>query len=194
MGVGPQDTVAIWPEALETEERMFWKRRGDGPPEPVVAGDIGDALAPVRIYTAADIMDGWVDLAGQRLSDVLNVEELLSVSTVPSAPADDQWTAMERADMLLVVPPPHIADRRLRSHRVKRNVLVHSGTYVVRGLVHMVPGISLDSFLARSGQHFLALTDSLVTSSERPEMGDHYPALLVNVRSTAQQLKLEVLE
>ena len=170
---------------------MFWKRRVADRPEPVAAS--GDALAPVRIYTADATIDGWVDLAGKRLSDLLNTEEVLDVSSVPSQPADDQWTAMERSDMLLVVPPPHIADRRLRSHRVKRNMLVLSGHYVVRGLVHMVPGISLDSFPARSRQHFLALTDTLVTSSERSEIEGRHPALLVNVRSTGQQLKLEVL-
>ena len=171
---------------------MFWKRKAEDGPGPMAA-DGDDALAPVRIYTADVTVDGWVDLAGQRLSDLLNVQELLSVSSVPSQPADDQWTAMDRAELLLVVPPAHIADRRLRSHRVKRNILVLSGQYVVRGLVHMVPGIALDPFLARSRQHFLPLTDTRVTSLERPEIDERHPALLVNVRSTAQRLKLEVL-
>ena len=100
---------------------------------------------------------------------------------------------MERADLLLVVPPPHIADLRLRRHWVKRNILVLSGHHMVRGLVHMMPGTSLDRFVARSGQHFLPLTDSWVTSTEWPEIDERHPALLVNVRSTAQRLKLEVL-
>ena len=172
---------------------MFWKRKDADRPESVAASG-GDALAPVRIYTADDTIDGWVYLAGQRLSDVLNVEELFSVSSVPIRPAQQDWVAIERSEALLVAAPPRIGDRRLRSHRVKRNTLVLSGHYVVRGLVHMVPGISLDAFLARSRQHFLALTDTLVTSSQRSEIGARHPALLVNVRSTAQQLKLEVLE
>ena len=159
-----------------------------------MAASGGDALAPVRIYTADATIDGWVHLAGQRLSDVLNVEELLSVSSVPFRPAQQDWIAIERSEALLVAAPPRIADRRLRSHRVKRNILLLSGHYVVRGLVHMVPGISVDSLLARSRQHFLALTDTLVTSSYRPEIEDRHPALLVNVRSTVQQLKFEVLE
>ena len=152
----------------------------------------GDALAPVRIYTAEAIIDGWADLAGQRMSDLLNTEEVLDVASVSHSPAENQWTLMDRADMLLVVPPPHIADRRLRSHRVKRNILVLTDHYVVRGLVHMVAGIALDPFLARGRQHFLPLTDTRVTSMERPEIDERHPALLVNVRSTTQ-LKLEVL-
>ncbi|MEA2652481.1 MAG: hypothetical protein QOI85_2202 [Chloroflexota bacterium] len=171
---------------------MFWKRKVADGLEPSASTDDG-GMAPVRIYTAEAIIGGWVDLAGQRLSDLLNTEEVLDVAGVSELPADDQWTLMDRANMLLVVPPPHIADRRLRSHRVKRNILVLTGHYVVRGLVHQVPGIALDPFLARSRQHFLALTDTRVTSTERPEIDERHPALLVNVRSTAQQLKLEVL-
>ena len=129
--------------------RSVWKRKDAERPEPVAATG-GDPLAPVRIYATDATIDGWVDLAGQRLSDVLNVEELLNVSSLSNQPAENQWMAMERADMLLVVPPPHIADLRLRRHRVRRNILVLSGHYVVRGLVHMMPGIQLDHFLARS--------------------------------------------
>ena len=172
---------------------MFWKRKDADRPESVAASG-GEPLAPVRVYTADATIDGWVYLAGQRLSDVLNVEELLSVSSIPIRPGQHDWVAMERSEALLVAAPPRIADRRLRSHRVKRNILVLSGHYVVRGLVHMMPGIELDHFLARSGQHFLPLTDTLVTSSQRSEIEDRHPALLVNVRSTPQQLKLEVLE
>jgi hypothetical protein len=171
---------------------MFWKRKAADKPEPPASSD-DSGLAPVRIYTAEAIIGGWVDLAGQRLSDLLNTEEVLDVASVPDLPAENQWTLMDRADMLLVVPPPHIADRRLRSHRVKRNILVLTGHYVVRGLVHQVPGIALDPFLARSRQQFLALTDTRVTSTERPEIDERHAALLVNVRSMAQQLKLEVL-
>jgi hypothetical protein len=172
---------------------MFWKRKDADRPESVTASG-GDPLAPVRIYTVDTTIDGWVYLTGQRLSDVLNVEDLLSVAMVSSQPSDQDWIAIERADALLVVPPPQVADLRLRRHRVKRDILVLSGHYVVRGLVHMMPGIQLDHFLARSRQHFLPLTDTLVTSSERTEIEDRKPALLVNVRSTAQQLKIEVLE
>lgn len=171
---------------------MFWKRKGtddDRESAPAV-----DELAAVRIFTSQSVIDGWVDLAGQRLSDVLNVEELLSIASVANHPAADQWTAMERAELLLVVPPPHLADRRVRTHRVKRRILVHSGHYVVRGLVHLVAGIDLDPFLARSRQHFLPVTEAWVTSTAWPELEQQHHALLVNVRNTEQPLKLEVLE
>ncbi|HYI67446.1 MAG TPA: hypothetical protein VEW95_11015 [Candidatus Limnocylindrales bacterium] len=171
---------------------MFWKRKAAAGREAPPAPPVGD-LAAVRIFSPIAVIDGWVDLAEQRLSDVLNREDRLSVASIPHQPAGNQWIAMERADMLLVVPPPKIADLHLRRHRVKRNILVLSGHYVVRGLVHMMPGIQLDHFLARSGQHFLPLTDARVTTTAWAEIDEGHPTLLVNVRSTSQSLKIEVL-
>lgn len=92
--------------------------------------------------------------------------------------------------MLLVVPPPHTSDRALRPHRVKRPILAVSGHYVVRGRAHLIAGIALDPFLARSERHFLPVTEAWVTSSERREIDEPHPALLVNVRSTAHRLQL----
>ena len=173
---------------------MFWKRRvrERGPDEDIGAGT-GSKLARVRIFTADATVDGWVDLAGQRLSDVLNGEELLSVSH-KSDPTDHDWQAFERDELLLVVPPPISADPRLRRHRVKRRLVAKSGHYIVRGLVHMIAGIELDPFLARSRQHFLPITEAWITSSHRPEVAEEHPSLLINVRSTSQPLKLEVVE
>ena len=173
---------------------MFWKRRAQQPePRDEVPPGHGGKLAPIRVFTADSTVDGWVDLGGQRLSDVLNGEELLSVA--PTAdPTDRDWRAFERDELLLVVPPPIRADPRLRRHRVKRRLLAKSGPYVVRGLVHMIAGIELDPFLARSRQHFLPITEAWVTNTHRPEVDEEHPSLLINVRSTAQALKLEVVE
>lgn len=175
---------------------FWWRREADDQREaaPGPAETSGDDLAPVRIFTADSILDGWVQLLGQRLSDVVNVEDLLSVSRVPVAPTQADWQVVEREHMLLVVPPPVPADRRLRRHRVRRPILALSGHYVVRGMVHMIAGIALDAFLARSGQHFLPLTETRVTSTQRRELDEQHAALLVNVRSTAQPLQLEVVE
>ena len=173
---------------------MFWKRKvQELGPEEAVGARPGTKLAPIRIFTADMTIDGWVDLAGQRLSDVLNGEELLSVSRTPD-PTDRDWQALERDELLLVVPPPISADPRLRRHRVKRRLVAKSGLYVVRGLVHMIAGIELDPFLARSRQHFLPVTEAWITNSHRPDVDEEHPSLLINVRSTSQALTLEVVE
>ena len=106
---------------------MFWKRKAqDREPDEAISGAGSGKLAPVRIFTADSTVDGWVDLAGQRLSDVLNGEELLSVSRMLD-PTERDWHAYERDHLLLVVPPPLIADQRLRRHRVKRRILAKTG-------------------------------------------------------------------
>jgi len=151
-------------------------------------------LAPVRVLTIDTVIEGWIDQTGQRLSDVLNVEELLSVSRAAIAPTPGDWFVVERDHMLLAVPPPHASDRSVRLHRVKRRIEIHSGHYLVRGIVHLVAGIDLDPFLARSRQYFLPVTDSHVTSTQWPEMVEDKPALLVNVRNTEHRLKLEILD
>ncbi len=174
---------------------MFWRSKDPEKEESAAPADeVRDHLAPVRIFTAESTVDGWIEIGGQRLSDVLNVEELLSVSRVRTAPTETQWFVLERDEMLLVVPPPYTSDRIVRLHRVKRRILAVSGHYVVRGVVHMMAGIALDPFLARSRQHFLPLTETWITSTERLEVDEQHPALLLNVRSTGHGLKLEVLE
>ena len=170
---------------------MFWKRPSPEPePSP---SEPRPSLEPVRIFTPDAIINGWVEAGGQRLSDILSAEDLLSVAKVADPTASD-WLVVERDRMLLVVPPPRTSDRALRPHRVKRPILVLSGHYAVRGRVHMIAGIALDPFLARSERHFLPVTEAWITSSERREVNEQHPALLVNVRSTAQRLQLKVVE
>jgi len=168
---------------------MFWRRN-----RPAANAATPIALSPVRIFTTDSTIDGWVDLFGQRLSDVLNAVDSLNVSGVPVPLDESDWFVTNRERMLLVVPPPQASDRPLRRHRVKRRLLALSGHYVVRGVVHMVAGIELDPFLARSGQHSLPITKAWITSTERPEIDEQQAALLINVRNTSQRLQLEVLE
>ena len=169
---------------------MFWKRRHESEPEPV-AGQPSE-LEPVRIYTADAVIEGWVNLRHQRLSDVLNIEELLSVAPNPH-PLDRDWFVVEREDMLLAVPPPHTSDRSMRPHRVKRPILAQIGPYVIRGKAHLIAGIDLDRFLARSGQYFLPVTEAWVTNAVRSEVEEQHAALLLNVR-TDLKVKLKVTE
>ena len=174
--------------------RMFWRRnRSDDPKRGTSEHDSRAVLQPVRIFTTDSTIAGWIDIAGQRLSDVLNVEDLLSVSR-SDRPDESDWFVIERDAMLIAVPPAHRSDRIMRVHRVKRRISVLTGHYVVRGVVHLVAGIGLDPFLARSTQHFLPLTEAWVTSTKRPEVDEQHPTVLLNVRSTAQRLQLEVLE
>lgn len=127
------------------------------------------------------------------MSDILNVEELLSVAHVPH-PTERDWVVVEREHVLLAALPPHAGDPAVRRHRVKRPIIAQIGDYTVRGKVHLIAGIQLDPFLARSGQHFLPITETLVTSTSRPDVAEQHLALLVNVRRPDQPVRLEVVE
>lgn len=172
---------------------MFWRRRESERVNQSDAEQASDTpLTPIRVFTAADTIDGWVDLDRQRLSDVLNAEELLSVARSPQPSGEAEWQAFEREQLFVVVPPPLETGQRLRRHRVRRRLRAEVGHYRINGITHLIAGIALDPFLARSGQHFLPVTDAWVTSTQRPE--EEHPALLVNVRLPGQPLKLEVTE
>lgn len=174
---------------------MFRRRRQ---PEEEPAQDVGDEtrteLAQVRAFTIDETIDGWVDLDRQRLSDVLNAEDLLSVARSPHPSGDADWRAFEREQLFLVVPPPLSGEQRLRRHRVKRRLRAEIGHYRLEGITHLIAGIALDPFLARSRQHFLPVTDAWVTSTERPEVDEAHSALLINIRLSGHRLKIEVLE
>lgn len=176
---------------------MFWRRKAENDLAEAVDENApsqasGD-LAPVRIFTLDAVIDGWVRIGGQRLSDILNVEDLLSVSSKQTEPLDSDWFVIEREHMLAVVPPSHTSDRSVRLHRVRRRVLAETGHYTVRGLVHMIAGIDLDPMLARSRQHFLPITDAWVTSSVFTELNEEHRALLLNVAAPGRQIRLEVM-
>jgi hypothetical protein len=171
---------------------MIWRRSRrtkQDSTEPVLERQ----LAPVRIYTIDGTIDGWVDIARQRLSDLLNLEDLLSVSRVAASPIDADWFVVERDEMLIVVPPPRETDRQTRLHRLKRPMRAEVGPYAVRGFVHLIAGIVLDAMLSRSAQHFLPLTDVSVDDPAQ-SLSEQHDTVLINVRISRERLKLEVLE
>jgi hypothetical protein len=171
---------------------MFWRRaRHNEEGEPRATDE--RALAPVRIYTLDGVIEGWVDIAHHRLSDLLNLEDLLSVSRVEASPTDADWFVVERDQMLIVVPPPRETDRQTRLHRLKRPMKAEVGPYAVRGFVHLIAGIVLDAMLARSGQHFLPLTDVYVSEPSQA-ISERHGTVLINVRISRERLKLEVEE
>jgi len=184
---------------------MFWRRRDQQqdrlePPEPDVAAAIPEApqphgeLVPIRIYTEAEVVDGWTRLGSQRLSDLLNAEDILSVSRVDDQPSEDDWQAFERERMMLVVAPPHSSPRQLRVHRQKREIRALSPHYAVRGTVHLIPGNRLDRTVIRTRQHFLPITDARLSTRVQPNSEEEVDVVLVNVVDVGDEFSLEVVE
>lgn len=184
---------------------MFWRRRDQEqdqqePADTEVALTIPEAamphgdLVPIRIYTEAEVVDGWTRLGSQRLSDLLNAEDTLSVSRVDYQPSEDDWRAFDRERMMLVVAPPHSSPRQLRVHRQKREIRARSAHYAVRGTVHLIPGNRLDRTVVRTRQHFLPITDALLSTPVEPNSEEEVDVVLVNVVDAGEEFTLEVVE
>jgi hypothetical protein len=171
---------------------MFWKRRA-GSSAPPAEESSAPELSPIRVYTADSIVDGWIEPVTERLSDVLNVVDSLSVARARE-PEEADWVSLQREEMLLIAPPPQGDDSARRLHRVRRPIHVVRGRYIVEARVHLIAGIDLDPHLARSGRQFLALTDAWVRSHVQRDLDERHPELLVNVRSTVGELELNVME
>jgi hypothetical protein len=160
--------------------------RGEPPPR--------GELVPIRIFTGDEILEGWTHLGSQRMSDVLNAEDVLSVSRVEEEPTEDDWQAVERERMMLVIPPSHSSPRQLRVHRQKREIKAESAHYAIRGTVHLIPGNQLDRTVLRTRQHFLPITDARVATAMRPDDEEEHEVVLVNVVNIGEDLTLEVVE
>jgi len=181
---------------------MFWRRKHDQQderatdPQAVTAVDPPPRaeLVPIRIYTENEILDGWTHLGSQRLSDLLNAEDMLSVSRVEDEPTEDDWQAIERERMMLVIAPFHKSPRQLRVHRQKREIKAESAYYAVRGTVHLIPGNHIDRTVLRTRQHFLPITDARVATPMRPDAEEEHEVVLVNVVNVGEDLQLEVME
>jgi hypothetical protein len=181
---------------------MFWRRQ---PPEPddsepeTLEGPSHDLarhgeLVPIRIFTEDEIVDGWTQVGSQRLSDILNAEDVLSVSRVDHEPSEDDWLPIERDHMMLVVPPPHASPRQLRVHRHRREITAHSDRYAIRGIVHTIPGNRLDRTVLRTRQHFLPITDARLVAANQPDVEEEYEVVLINVVNAGEDLTLDVAE
>ncbi len=181
---------------------MFWRRkteqRGERDPgalagPPVTAQPHGE-LVPIRIVTEDEVVVGWTRVGSERLSDLLNGEDMLSVSRVEDQPTEDDWQAIERERMLLVVAPPHTSHRQLRVNRQKRKIRAESPHYAVRGTVYLIPGNRLDRTMLRTRQHFLPITDARVVMPSQPDVEEEHEVVLVNIVNADANLKLEVAD
>jgi hypothetical protein len=180
---------------------MFWRRkteqRGERDPgalaEPPVAAQPHGELVPIRIVTENEVLDGWTHVGSERLSDLLNAEDMLSVS-IEERPTEDDWQAIDRDRMLLVVAPPHTSHRQLRVNRQKRKIRAQSAHYAVQGTVHLIPGNRLDRTVLQTRQHFLPITDAQVVIPSRPDVEEEHDVVLLNIVNVDADLKLEVAD
>lgn len=137
-------------------------------------------LQPIRLYSAEAIVTGWVDPAGDRITDILQRRDELAVLPDGTDPRDPEaWRSANPDALILVVPPPHSGRPELRVHRQRQAVRVKAGPYVVAGTAHLKPGHAEDVYL-RATQPFLPLTDAAVQRGD--ELLERADVVIVNMR------------
>lgn len=173
----------------------FWSRgrRGNEPEDvPAVAGPMVTRLAVVEFWAASQRTLAGVDLSQERLTDLINREDFLSVVLLDEQPEDlslpiemrpgQHWSQLSVADALLVLPPPQATNPLRRLHRPRQPVEIAIGPFVVSGMVHVPPGAQAASFLFRQNSRFAAVTRAAVRDSGLPGFEQRAHVVLVNMR------------
>ena len=152
--------------------RLPFTRRDDAPPPP--------PLEPIRIFTDEAIIDGWVTPEGQRLTDLLQADELTFLPDGADRDRPGAWVRLETSRIRFVIPPPHVSSPEQRLPRDQQEVALDIGGYRIRGIAHLRPGVERDPFL-RASHPFLPLTEATVRLVESRD-ADGYDVVIVNLR------------
>jgi hypothetical protein len=175
----------------------FWSLRNRGgvaQSAVEVSGAAEPVLAPVELYTADDMVTGFVADRGFRLSDILNEVSLLPVERPKRISFDDREDAageelhldLETDRILLAMPPGRTSSPQMRVHRRRSRVRILTSRYEVIGTAHHLPGSSLDPYVLRTRHRFIAVTDASVRTVTQPYLERNASVVLVNVGPIAE--------
>ena len=174
----------------------FWSRgRRDKEPEEIPTPDVGKApttLSVVQFWTVNQRTLAGLDLSHERLTDLINREDVLPVVLLDDQPEDlsqpielragQQWSQLSVGDALIILPPPQLTDPSRRLHRPRQPVEIVVGPFLVSGMVHVPPGAQAAGFLFRQNARFAAVTRAAVRDSGREGFEQHADVVLVNMR------------
>lgn len=135
-------------------------------------------LEGIQLFTATGRIQGWIVAVEERMSDVLNERNTLRICVDPAL---DSWETYRRDELLAVGPPPTINASPRRIHRRRHRVLARLGPYMIEGIAHLPPGTPLEAHLRRNRQHFMPMTDAVITSTDDEEPEQALPVVLVNL-------------
>jgi hypothetical protein len=174
---------------------FFWSRgRRDKHADaaPTVTGASAPRLAVVEFWAADRRTLVGVDLSHERLTDLINREDALTVLRLdgqPEDPAqpiemrpDQEWSHLEVGDVLLVLPPPQLTDPQRRLHRPRQPVEIVVGRFVLTGLASVPPGAQAAAFLLRQNARYAPITRAVIRDSGLPGFEQRAEVVLVNMR------------
>lgn len=173
----------------------FWPRgrRGSEPKETSGVQAPGPTrLAVVEFWASDHRTVAAVDLSHERLTDLVNREESLSVVLLDVPPEDrsqpvevrpgQTWSQLEVGESLLVLPPPQPPNPARRLHRPRQPVEIVVGPFVVAGMVHVPPGAQAAAFVGRQSVRFAAVTHAAIRDSNLTGFAERADVVLVNMR------------
>ena len=132
-------------------------------------------LEPIQLFTLDGEVLGAIAAEGRRISDLMAAEPALRIQT-----EDGAWSSISLAEVLIVVPPRQISNRRI--HRTKRRVAFDVPPYRVVGTAHLPPGTQLDPFVLRTGRSALAVTNAWIRD-DAADQDHHAEVAIVTVRA-----------
>ena len=145
---------------------MRWLRGS----EPTTPGT-GD-LSPVRIFTDALELRGFIAPTGQRVTDMLLRGQDLAFLPEGAEPSPEAWVSVAPGDVLFVVPPPLTNSAPLPNEFHVVDVTVTIGDHRITGSIHLRPDERIGPDLARR-QPFLPMTRATLASPQgAPERVD----------------------
>ena len=173
----------------------FWSkgRRDKESEQPSTdTGPPSTPLSVVEFWAPGQRTLAGLDLSQERLTDLINREDFLSVVLLDGQPedlsqpiemrADQTWSRLSVQDALLILPPPQVTDPSRRLHRPRQPVEIVIGRFVVSGMVHVPPGAQAAGFLLRQNVRFAAITRATVRDSELEAFEQRAEVVLVNMR------------
>jgi hypothetical protein len=180
----------------------FWSRGRRGKEEekeapPAVAGVVAATLlAVVEFLTAEQRTVAGMDLSHERLTDLINRENMVRVVLLEERPEDPaqliemqaglQWTEYPVADALLVLPPPQGTDPTTRLHRPRQPIDLAIGPFLVSGMVHVPAGAQAAGFLSRQNARFAPITRATIRAQGLEEVEWYADVVLVNLGRTEE--------
>ena len=149
-------------------------------PQAEPAAVAAPALEPIRLVLPGQDLSGWIQPTSERLSDVLQTG--VPLSFLPGSSVGDGWISIDPAELLLVIPPPHVSppDRRVR--RQLHEVFARVEGYVVNGTAHLMPGEEYNLYL-RSTRQFLPITSATLEGVDGAQALD---VVIVNLKQVEE--------
>jgi hypothetical protein len=172
----------------------FWsrgRRHKDADPASAV-GASTPRLAVVEFWAADRRTLAGMDLRHERLTDLINREEALTVVRLDERPEDpaqpvemrsgQEWSRLEVGDVLIVLPPPQATDPHRRLHRPRQAVEIVVGQFVLTGMASVPPGAQAAAFLLRQNARYAPITRAAIRDSGLPGFEQRADVVLVNMR------------